>query len=340
MTLRKQIEAALRLEPVERVPFTCYEGLLPADANNIQGLGVVRTGAPYSMEAPSVGFATESFDDGSQLWIVNTPGGTLTQRSRAEPGYGSQWKTEYLIKRPADYEILAWWMEDTHVIPAVEAWIERRDDLGERGIMLASLPRAPFQRLWIEFTGIERLSYDLHDHPERVNRVLEALARLSRDAAQVIAESPAEFVWLPDNITGEITGHTLFRERLAPYYLEIAEILHAAGKRLVCHMDGMMRPLKQAVAETTIDIIEAFTPPPDGNLPLEEARATWQDKALWINFPSSVHLATPERIREVTRELIYQGGTQPGFLIGVTENIPAVVGTQSLEAIAEALSEG
>ena len=83
-----------------------------------------------------------------------------------------------------------------------------------------------------------------------------------------------------------------------------------------------------------------FTPPPDGNLPLDEAREAWQGKAVWINFPSSVHLAEPERIREVTRELVRQGAAQPGFAVSVTENIPASVGTRSLEAIAEALGTG
>jgi hypothetical protein len=184
------------------------------------------------------------------------------------------------------------------------------------------------------------MSLDLFDCPDVVMGAIEAMGRLSRDAAHIIADSPAEFVWLPDNVTGEVAGPALFEETLAPYYAEMAEILHAKGKRLVCHMDGMMRRLTDTVAATDLDIIEAFTPPPDADLPLDEARAAWPGKAIWINYPSSVHLAEPERVREVTRDLVRAAGGQPGFLVGITENIPADVGTRSLEAVAEVLREG
>ncbi len=336
MTIRDRIEQALRLQPVEGVPFTCYDGLLPGGAE-IEGLGLVRTCAPYTMHHPNVQASVETADDGTQLTTVETPVGRLTQRARKEPGYGSLYKVEHFVKGPDDYKVLASWLDDTELQSRPDNWSAAQSDLGERGVVLASLPRAAFQRLWIEFTGIERLSFDLHDCPYQVGAALEALTRISREAAAAIAQSPAEFVWLPDNITGEIAGPRLFAEHLAPYYAEMADLLHARGKRLVCHMDGMMRCLRDSVAQTPLDVIEAFTPPPDGNLPLDEARRAWQGKAIWINFPSSVHLADPDRIRQVTLDLVEQASPTTGFLISVTENIPASVGTRSLEAIAGAL---
>lgn len=339
MTIRERIEAALRLQPVDRVPLTCYEGLLPPGADQIEGLGIVRSAAPYQMTSPNVRSHTETLGDGTQITTVQTPVGVLTQRGRPEPGYGSLYRFEHFVKTPADYEALAAWMDDTQLTPTYEIWTRARNDLGERGITLASLPRAPFQRLWIEFTGIERLAYDLQDCPRQVGTALQSLTRVARECAKIIAQSSAEFVWLPDNITGEVAGHRLFAERLQPYYIEMAAILHPAGKRLVSHMDGFMRPLKEVVARTPIDVIEAFTPPPDGNLPLDEAREAWSDKAVWINFPSSVHWYEPERIKEVTRELVAQGAKVPGFAISITENMPAQVGARSLKAIAEALAE-
>jgi len=68
-----------------------------------------------------------------------------------------------------------------------------------------------------------------------------------------------------------------------------------------------------------------------------EARERWPRKALWLNFPSSVHLCEPEEIRRATEELVSQAGDGRGFVIGVTENIPASVGTRSLRAIGEVL---
>lgn len=339
MTTRERIEQALRLQPVEGVPFTCYEGLLPPGGADIDGLGLVRSCAPYAVHHPNLRTSVETLDDGTQLTAVETPLGRLTQRARKEPGYGSLWKVEHFVKAPEDYRVLASWLDDATLEPKPDSWVASQEDYGERGVVLASLPRAPLQRLWIEFTGIERLCFDLHDCPGRVEAALGALARISREAAGIIAGCPAEFVWLPDNITGAVAGPPLFERHLAPYYAEMADVLHARGKRLVCHMDGLVGCLRDSVAQTDLDVIEAFTPPPDGDLPLDEARSAWQGKAIWINFPSSVHLADLELIRETTLKLVGQASPTTGFLISVTENIPASVGSRSLEAIAEALCE-
>lgn len=339
MTTRQRIEQALRLQPVEGVPFTCYQGLLPPGSADIGGLGLVRSCAPYAVHHPNVHTAVETLDDGTQLTTVEAPLGRLSQRALKEPGYGSLYKVEHFVKAPEDYGVLASWLDDAILEPRPGNWVASQDDYGDRGVVLASLPRAPLQRLWIEFTGIQRLCFDLHDCPGRVQPALDALTRISREAAGIIADSPAEFVWLPDNITGEVAGPPLFEQCLAPYYAEMADLLHATGKRLVCHMDGMMRCLRDSVAQTELDVIEAFTPPPDGNLPLDEARSAWQGKAMWINFPSSVHLADPQRVRETTLDLVEQASPTTGFLISVTENIPVSVGTRSLEAIAAALQE-
>lgn len=340
MTLRERTEAALRLQPTDRVPFTCYEGLMPPGAADIEGLGIVRPSGVHAVASPNVTWSTETRKDGWQRQVVETPVGSLEQLSRPESGYGSMWKVEHLVKRPEDYEVLAYLTGDQQVSPSFEGWAQQVADVGERGVLMASLPRAPLQRMWIEYTGIERLSYDLHDCPEAVQRPLDAMMRTSRETAEIIADSPAEFVWLPDNMTGEVVGPELFEQHMAPYYAEIAGILHPKGKRMVCHMDGMMRRLKESVAATDIDIIEAFTPAPDTDMRLDEAREAWPGKALWINFTSSVHLLEPDRIKEVTRDLVEQGTEHPGFAISVTENIPADVGARSLEAIAEALREG
>ncbi len=56
---------------------------------------------------------------------------------------------------------------------------------------------------------------------------------------------------------------------------------------------------------------------PDG----AEAREAWPDKALSINFPSSVHLTGQRKIEGMTLELLRQaaplaGGA--GFVVGIT----------------------
>ena len=104
-------------------------------------------------------------------------------------------------------------------------------------------------------------------------------------------------------------------------------------------MDGILANLKEVIGETAIDIIEAFTPPPTGNLSLKEVRSLWKDKVVWINFPSSIHMSSPEEIRAHTTNLLQEAAPGDRFLIGVTENVPENVLERSLRTISQTLQE-
>jgi EAL domain-containing protein (putative c-di-GMP-specific phosphodiesterase class I) len=93
------------------------------------------------------------------------------------------------------------------------------------------------------------------------------------------------------------------------------------------------------VRNSKLDFVEAFTPPPNCNVSVAEARAAWPEKRLWINFPSSVHIESEETIREATREIVRQAGDCKGFLIGVTEDVPREHIERSLTVILETLRE-
>jgi hypothetical protein len=345
MNLRERIHTALSGELPDQVPWSIYRGLLPRDeeAERLQALGlaIVLNASTITVERPNVKITTEPVDgcEGLSMRTYQTPVGCLQQIYRIEGGYGSSWTMEYPVKGPDDYAVLEFIINDTVYRPNYGAFQETDRTVGETGFVMTSLERTPIQKLWIEFTGIERLSIDLHENRDTVESVLNAFLTKQREMWAIIADSPAEYVWCPDNITGAVVGPPLFERYIVPYYQALASFMHAKGKRLIAHMDGMMRSLVDCVAKLELDVIEAFTPPPDGDLPLAEARAAWKDKVIWINFPSSLHLAEPERIREMTRELLK--GVTPGdrILFGVTENIPHHSWRQSLRAITEAMNE-
>jgi hypothetical protein len=114
--------------------------------------------------------------------------------------------------------------------------------------------------------------------------------------------------------------------------------MHKAGKRTMNHMDGRLRILLDAIGEADLDIVEAFTPPPNGNLSVSEARRRWKGKVLSINFPSSVHLSDNRTIRETTLSLLDEAAPGDGFVVGITEDVPAFVIERSFRTIAKTLN--
>jgi hypothetical protein len=338
MSLRDEVLRALHGHKTDRVLFTCYKGLLPAGAESIDAMALVASAPGFRAETPEVSYSSRDLGPGVRETTMHTPWGELTKIAHTETGYGSSWTREHWVKSPEDYAILEKVVRHTQIVIDPEPLRELLAEFGDRGVALAWMNRTPFQRLWIEYTGMERLACDLVDYPQAVEAVLEAFFDQSREVLRVTAQCPAQLVWVPDNITGEMTGPPIFRKYLLPYYREVCDVLLPAGKLPCCHMDGMLRQIADCIAQTDLPVIEAFTPPPDGNFPVREARERWPGKSLWLNFPSSVHLCSTEEITRVTRDLVEQAGGTAGFVIGVTENIPASVGSRSLEAIAAALA--
>ncbi len=346
MNTKERIRTALMGQMPDRVPFTIYRGIVTAedgfDDLIAQGMGFMASCRVYDTTHQNVEITQEDETlDGIPTKVVRykTPVGEIWQRSRTEPGYGSSWHMEHFIKNVKDYEVLEFIIRNTEYSANYDVYEKAEEAAGDTGIVIAWIERVPIQRLWIQYTGIERLSIDLNENLSVVERVMEAMMDKSRETWKIAANSPVQFMWCPDNITGEMTGPPLFDKYCIPYYREIAAVMRPKGKRILCHMDGMMGRLVDSVREADLDVIEAFTPPPDGDLSLAEARQAWPGKVISINFPSSVHISKPEEIRNMTMQLLREAAPGNGFIIGVTENIPKSVGTRSLSVIAETINK-
>ncbi len=154
-----------------------------------------------------------------------------------------------------------------------------------------------------------------------------------------MAQSPALHANYGGNETTDVMGTARFEQYVVPLYNEAAEVFHRHGKLLGAHLDGNNRRWAQAVAESGLDYVEAFTPAPDTDMTLAEALAAWPGKLLWINFPSSVHLASPETIEQTTRELIETAAPGNRFLLGITEDVPEDRWQENLLVIARVIRE-
>ena len=72
---------------------------------------------------------------------------------------------------------------------------------------------------------------------------------------------------------------------------------------------------------------------------MAEARAAWQGKTLFVNFPSSVHLQDRDCIEQATRELLLEAAPGDRFIIGITENVPENRWRESFRAILDTVNE-
>jgi hypothetical protein len=127
----------------------------------------------------------------------------------------------------------------------------------------------------------------------------------------------------------------MIKKNIMQVYEEQGAKLHSNGKLMAIHMDGRLKMLKDLIGRTPVDIVEAFHPPPMGDLPVSEALEAWPDKSIWIGFPGTVYELGPKATKQYTEELLQDLGDGSRIVIeSSTENL---ISNENLVALTDVL---
>jgi hypothetical protein len=278
---------------------------------------------------------TES--DGGLRTVYETPIGTLNSLYR--PAALAMTPVERPIKTKDDYRVAKFIVEDACYEPDYESFLATRAKVGDIGKVVAETCYEPLMDVEITWLGQEAYCYAIADNSDALFELEAAIAENHKKMYEVVAASPADYVLYGGNVVPEMLGPDRVRDYLCPRWNAFADLLHERGKKIGVHLDANNRLILDTVRNSKLDFVEAFTPPPDCNVSVAEARAAWPKKRLWINFPSSVHLQPEETIRQATLEIVRQACDRKGFLMGVTEDIPREHITRSVRVILDTLRE-
>lgn len=336
MTPRERVLTLLRGNLPDKIPFTHCDrhfprGQVEREARN-RGLALLCYRPCFVESMSNVEVITKT--EGNILTrTYRTQVGNITERLKFGVGYnqaryGRDWKgmqprrVEYAVKKPEDYDVLRFIVENTHYEPYYYPIEDQTKRLGNDGIVVASLLYSPFQRLLIQWVG-PRLYIHLTKQEEMIDEICGMLGkRYETELFPIAADSPSEVVLYGDNIDSILISPSVFERYHLPSYAKCARILHSRGKLLDVHMDGRLKDIAGLIKRSEVDIVEAFTLPPMGDLPINEALSMWGDKIIWINFPSSVStLMGPEDVKKYLveqLELMIPG--ERLLLIASTEN--------------------
>ncbi|RKX32175.1 MAG: hypothetical protein DRP71_12415 [Verrucomicrobia bacterium] len=342
-TPRERVEIVLHGGCGDSVPFTIYECMIPQtrlerEMRN-RGMCIVDRRGVFKMHRPNVKVTEERIrEDGRNLvrTHLETPAGTvslLTERA----GF-TTWVHERLFRSPDDYKVIEFLIRDEIYEEDYASYAAAQDASGGDSILRAQIGLEPLQELISgRLIGMETFCFEWMERRDEILKLYQALVEKRREVYPLVAKSPAMHANYGGNVVPEVIGLDAFEKYYLSHYEEAAEIMHQHGKLIGCHFDANCRLLAKAIGSTGLDYIEAFTPSPDTDMTVSEARVAWPDKVLWINFPSSQHLLEDEAIEEIAAGLAEQACDPSGFLVGITEDIPSERWQHSCPAIMNGL---
>ncbi|MFH1616428.1 MAG: uroporphyrinogen decarboxylase family protein [Planctomycetota bacterium] len=324
---RERVERALAGKDVDKMPFTVYENKLPRceAERKLRNMGVCvidKTVDVLRTRRPDVNSVTTRYLEKNEWYVrtnYDTPFGELSVVQR-EAGF-TRWTTKHLFTDPQDYKKLVFMVDNEHYEPDYVTFVKAQQIAGNDVFFRGNIGSEPLQTV-ISWMGTECFCFEWMERRNEVLKLYTALVNAARRRYKLLADSPAVAFNYGGNVVVDLVGPQGFEQFYVPNYNEAAEYLNKTGKFVGSHLDGNCKQIANLIQQSQLDYIEAFTPAPDTDMTLPEAIAVWPDKCLWINFPSSVHLASTEQIADTTREIIDAAAGHQRFLLGITEDVP------------------
>jgi hypothetical protein len=279
-----------------------------------------------------------------------TPVGSLHVTTVMTPemldgGASMPWTAQHAIREPKDLDTAAYIFSHLEVQQRTEGYLKTREQVGERGIVAAVITdsASPIDHIMKSLMPAEQFFYALHDEPQSVAGLAEAMEPYYAAMQCRAAESPAEVVLFGASYDDRITPPPFFREHILPALRNYSGVLHKKGKYLLTHTDGESRRLLPLLREAGIDIAESVCPAPMTSLRLDEFFALLgDDRTIWGGIPSIV--LCPEvtpwgEFRGHIDRLLADYGHRGHFVLGVSDMVTAEAEWDRLRYISDAVGE-
>ena len=362
MNSRERLLAALRREPVDRVPanityymprfyeqhFSSKPGEDRAEAHLASqtrfgfdpfvGLAGAN-GRPWTLNEPGrweVHEETSTPGHSFTTYVVETLAGRLSTSYSMEPGR-SGWQMDGLVKQESDLDALAY-------LPTPRMDLERASDIwkrfGDRGLTTVSTNGIWQQACYLRDMG--QMAMDPYIRPEWARACLGRIADYLAAQVEALCQSPADALFINESYVGMGLSPKVFNEFVRPYDQRLIDIAKRAGKLVMYHDCGLGNALLESFADMGIDYLEPLNPKTaSGDIDPADAKRRIGDRVCLrggFNHELLSH-GTGQEIREEVRNCLEALSPGGGYILCPAGPIGADVSMGNLVAYAEAAAD-
>jgi hypothetical protein len=229
--------------------------------------------------------------DGVRIETIHTSRGSVRQVWRYLPTSYTWAITEYFIKDIADLRIMLEASENRIFETNIDEYLKVHDRWADTGyaVGIAPVAGAPIQRMLTRWAGVMGTMNIYMDAQKELEEIMKALEDCDDPIWDICCKSQCFLFEFPENLSAEVTGRHFFETYNMPYYKKRTSALHKAGKKTSIHNDGSLRGTFDLLGLAGFDVIEAITPSPIGDIPLEELRdVAGPNVVLWGGLPGAI----------------------------------------------------
>lgn len=355
MTSKKRLLAAIRHEPVDRVPVTLYEfhhlGGKWTDSEPSYGplidmqrrMGETFVFVPSGsglLGAPDLQRSTSTTTPSGAVETVTrleTPLGPLHAVSRKDPGVATTWRTKRFVENAEDAKRMLS-VDPVFVPPDLEQIMDLRDRLGEDGLLIFSMgdPIGHVAGTW----NFEAFAVACYQDIELVKAMLDRAYGYLTHVVDWINNNLSTVcirLWGPEYSGAPLLNPARFFEPLVSAYDEPLVRRIAAGDNISvfhCHgnLDGILEPIRD-IGPDILEPLEVL-PSMTADVTVEDVKRRIGGTVCLAGGMQAVDLdaGNPEVVRERARTVIREAGPTGLILLPTSTPIQTPLPPQIIAA--------
>ncbi|HBC85724.1 MAG TPA: hypothetical protein DCZ94_02090 [Lentisphaeria bacterium] len=297
MTSRERWLAAVRMEPVDRLPFwPKLDGAYPKAQN--QPFKEMELDAIHSwIGSDKHNWALGCVKELRKKTSVEQKREGDTRRTIYRTGHGEtelvcvfdepsqSWHPmKFPVQGLDDIHTMIEFYKDIETVPDadnIDKLKKLKAGLGENGVLSSSVGESPMM-YWVEWlAGVENAHFLLADHQDDVEELFSVMQKKLSGSTRITCEqSPVDLLYLTENTSTTLISPDQYRKYCSVQVGECAKIAKDAGRNMVLHMCGHLKAILPDLAKIPVRAFEAFTSPTLGNTTLLDGRTNCPDKCL------------------------------------------------------------
>ncbi len=357
MTSRQRWLAAVKFQPVDRLPF--WPKLNRSYAMSQEGRFRTMTAdeihdwvgsdkpvqiVPRCVREVRTHSSLETTrDNGDERTVYSTKNGSMQMIKRWDLVSQSPHPVVFPVKTREDIELMTEWFDDCRIEVDLENVARAQkiySEIDGQFITQTSMGKSPLMN-FVEFlAGIENAQYHLADYPDEVEALFEAMQRVLLRTAEIYAEHcPADLLYFTENTSTTLISPRQYRKYCYKHIQQYAGALESHDRVFVLHMCGFLKDILPDLAQLGAQVFEAFTSPPVGNTTFAVGREGCPDKCLVGGTNATTWLKTGDDIIAEIQQGLEALPHQKGIVVSSAGVMPPLCAPETIRQVCDWLKQ-
>jgi len=231
---------------------------------------------------------------------------------------------DFPVKKIDDLKVIKYIEDQTDFKFSNVMYEKSKKEMEGFGIPISYYFRSPYMKCVLSYLGFERTIIFLRKYKRQMENFFHHIETIDLEKyKRVITKCPLKMINFGENIDQNLSSPPYFEKYLLDYYEIRLKLLHDAKKFAFIHIDGSFKHLLPYLSTMSFDGYEALTPPPQGDVPLEDiARALGDSgKILVDGIPATLFLREFEesKLIDMTKKILDL--FSPNLILGISDEL-------------------